>query len=273
MESGVRSSRWFAVQRLTTGLGWLACLRNTFPTCANPQFAIIPNSPADRSDASYHAINAFLLLLASPVAAQYYTELDMMADQVRARETSSDFEFSPRLTVGYQWGDVNTRLRYWHLDSTYADRTVFHDEIRNEFDILDLDAYKQWDGIRLFGGLRTGDVQDIAGPRSPFADGDGTTVFGPTAGAEGETPLIGCLSANYGVRASVLLADWYVGNSAGHHVNDTLFVPEIYTGLDYRWNFATIGAKFEIQHWRTDYAANIVSPTIVGIGATASVAW
>jgi hypothetical protein len=190
----------------------------------------------------------------------------MMADQIRTGGNQSDFEFSPRLTIGYQHEDVGARVRYWHLDDTYG-----NDSFRDKFDVLDLDAYKQWDNIRAFGGLRVADVQEL---NLPNPDGYGTTGFGPTAGVEGETPIIGCLSANYGVRASILLADWYTGFQAGRHFSDTLFVPEVYTGLNYRWDFATFGARFEIQHWDSDTTGLGLNPlTIVGIGGTASVAW
>jgi hypothetical protein len=57
--------------------------------------------------------------------------------------------------------------------------------------------------------------------------------------------------------------------SQGGHFADTLFVPEIYTGLALRWTYAELGVKFEVQKWQSDNDNySFQSPTIVGIGGT-----
>ena len=140
--------------------------------------------------------------------------------------------------------------------------------------------YRQFGGIRLFGGLRTGYVSMGYIFRDGSGIGIGSPIFGPTAGLESEVPIIGNLSADFGLRGSLLMTNWSGGligdsNIVENAATDTPFVAELYTGLDYRWNFADIGLKFEIQRWDSqmlDHQANF-APTIVGVGATASVAW
>jgi hypothetical protein len=256
-----------------------------------------------------------VLLLAPSACAQMYSELDLMADQVRV--TSNNLEFSPRLTVGYENEDLGARVRYWHLDTTVNqfNMPTYRDDLRYQFDVADLEAYKQVGSVRLFGGLRGGylsfgestrstyypygyyypvsyyptnpvfftTIDDNAfysvNSESVYKRGTWTTVVGPTAGLEGQVPIIGNLSANFGVRASLLLADWAVNpgypwnDNYRIHYSDTLFVPEVYTGLDYRWSFVDVGTKFEVQKWESERTSSlpIAPPTVVGIGATMSV--
>ena len=101
---------------------------------------------------------------------------------------------------------------------------------------------------------------------------------------------------NYGARCSFLLANWYsthnylstypsyqyspfypyynpyqatyTSNQSGRFA-DTLFVPELFTGLELRWTYAQLGVKFEVQKWQSDHDNyTFQSPTIVGIGGT-----
>jgi hypothetical protein len=283
------------------------------------------------------------LLLAIPAStafAQFYAELDSMADQVRV--TENNFEYSPRLTLGFENEDVGTRLRYWHLNTTVnlGAESPDYNNFRYHFDILDWDVYKQYSGLRLFGGLRGGFLTFSArsspasnepfyvgnyGPTAmiPFfryaddynlngifpsyyypsetsssaqTDSIRSAIFGPTAGLEGEVPIIGNLWVDYGARCSFLLANWYsthnylstypsyqyspyyqyyvpfqatYSNNQNGRFADTLFVPELFTGLELRWTYAQLGVKFEVQKWQSDQDNySFQSPTIVGIGGT-----
>ena len=315
-----------------------------------------------------HAIFG-LLCLAPCACAELYAELDSMADQVRATETN--FEYSPRITLGFENNDVGTRLRYWHLNTTVdlGAEQPDYSNYRYHFDVLDWDVYKQYSGLRLFGGLRGGfltfsarsspasNATPFLGPYpvtylatqgqpityvgnygravdlntnattipffrssidintnginsySPPLDPDYTNaisssnvdsirsaIFGPTAGLEGDVPIIGNLRVDYGARCSFLLANWYSSHNysssyssyqylpyypyyalsqtpysinSGGRFADTLFVPEIVTGLELRWTYAQLGFKFEVQKWQSDQENySFQSPTIVGIGGT-----
>jgi hypothetical protein len=56
----------------------------------------------------------------------------------------------------------------------------------------------------------------------------------------------------------------------------TMFVPEVYTGMTYKWRSLEIGVKFEIQKYDSDYLNSnirILEPTIVGVGLTAAVSF
>ena len=197
-------------------------------------------------------LTLLLAIPAIPACAQLYAELDSMADQVRATETN--FEYSPRITLGFENNDVGTRLRYWHLNTTVdlGAEQPDYSNYRYHFDVLDWDVYKQYSGLRLFGGLRGGFLTFSArsspasnapfyvgnyGPTTiPFfhyaddyngnailpsyyypsysnssaqTDSIRSAVFGPTAGLEGDVPIIGNLWVDYGARASFLLANWY----------------------------------------------------------------
>ena len=79
-----------------------------------------------------------------------------MADQVRV--TENNFEYSPRVILGFENEDVGTRLRYWHLNTTVnlGAEEPDYNNFRYHFDVFDWDVYKQYSGLRLFGGLRGG---------------------------------------------------------------------------------------------------------------------
>lgn len=289
----------------------------------------------------------FFAIPATPACAQVYAELDSMADQVRV--TENNVSYSPRITLGFENEDVGTRVRYWHLNTTVGlgVESPDYNDNRYHFDVFDWDVYKQYTGLRLFGGLRGGYLtfSALSSPaisssaRYPYgislypnylnnsedsyessvtytydlppgtdysststaSDSIHSAIFGPTAGLEGDVPIIGNLWIDYGLRCSFLLANWYTsGNytnsyvnypynlyysnyysnyygpyrtttsiSQGGHFADTLFVPEIYTGLALRWTYAELGVKFEVQKWQSDNDNySFQSPTIVGIGGT-----
>jgi hypothetical protein len=269
---------------------------------------------------------------ASSALAQFYSDVDLMADQVHVAE--NNWEAAPRVTIGFQNEEIGARVRYWHLNTTVDldPAPADYKDDRYHFDVLDFDIYKQLNWFRLFGGMRVGyltfsetsspatnaslayrgiwwgydpiylNAEDRSeshyypgyyGPTytdtSNSYDYIRSMVFGPTAGLEGDVPLIGNLWFDYGARCSVLLANWYsseysfssssgpwgAGYSLSKYTNrftDTLIVPEIYTGLELRWKYAELGAKFEVQRWRSEEENyTLQSPTIFGVGATLGV--
>ena len=126
-----------------------------------------------------------ILLLSTPALGQCYTDVDLMADQVRW--TRSNLEFSPRITLGYQHEDAGARVRYWHLDTSLdQDTGRVGSADRFAFDVVDVEAHKQVDGIRLYGGLRTGYLTFVALAEPlldlPVDEGSSTAILGPTAG-------------------------------------------------------------------------------------------
>ena len=152
---------------------------------------------------------------------------------------SETYQFSPRFILGVRnLGNLDGRVRYWHYGRDTE--SLNDDEIRLEFDVLDIEAVHRFEGRRsqvaLAAGIRLAHLQltDDNDEKS------GSDLIGLTMAADGLTPL-GCFSGGYcgwvyGGRFSILGGDWGGDDNSvfiDHQVrDDNVLVSELYVGVE-----------------------------------------
>jgi hypothetical protein len=176
---------------------------------------------------------------------------------------SETYQFSPRFVLeARNGGNLDGRVRYWHYGRDTE--TLDGDEIRLEFDVLDIEAVHRLEGRRsqvaLAAGIRLAHLQltDDSDEKS------GSDLIGLTMAADGLTQLA-CFSGGYcgwvyGGRFSILGGDWGGDDNSvfiDHQIrDDNVLVSELYAGMEVarRCRNVNVGGRvvFELQNWRSD---------------------
>ena len=160
---------------------------------------------------------------------------------------------------------MDVRARYWHYGRDV--NLLNDDDIRLEFDVLDLEFVHRIEGRRsdlaLAAGLRLAHLQLT----DTFDERCGSDMVGLTAAADGLVQL-GCFRGGYcgwvyGGRFSLLGGDWD-GDDNSEFISsevsdDNVVVSELYTGVEVarRCGNVNVGGRllFEMQDWRSDALA------------------
>ena len=152
---------------------------------------------------------------------------------------SETYEFSPRFILeARNGGNLDVRARYWHYGRDV--NLLNDDDIRLEFDVLDLEFVHRIEGRRsdlaLAAGLRLAHLQLT----DTFDERCGSDMVGLTAAADGLVQL-GCFRGGYcgwvyGGRFSLLGGDWD-GDDSSEFISsevsdDNVVVSELYTGVE-----------------------------------------
>jgi hypothetical protein len=194
-------------------------------------------------------------------------ELMMLRPQVSEDaigKLSENYQFSPRIILGLRGvGNFDGRVRFWHYDHE-SDLLGSSNDVRFNFDVLDIEALHRFEGRRselaLSAGVRLAGIhlKDPAGAKS------GADFIGITAAGDGLTPLGrfpgGHVGLVYGARLSLLGGDWGGDDTStfiNHRVrDDNVLTHELYGGVEVarRVGFADVRARllFEMQNWRSD---------------------
>jgi hypothetical protein len=175
-----------------------------------------------------------------------------------AGKLSESLNFSPRIIVCYEPVDgFGARARYWHYGALTESLGAGND-LRFEFDVLDLELYGRLRGQRteliLASGLRLAEI-------SIDPQGSNFEGYGITLAADGRTRI--CAQGLnewawlYGARLSILGGDWEGGSLALH--DDNILVQELYLGVGQRRRVGRvlidIDLAVEVQNWHSDVLA------------------
>jgi hypothetical protein len=190
-------------------------------------------------------------------------------------QLSETYQFSPRFILeARNGGNLDVRARYWHYGRDID--VLAGDDIRLEFDVLDLEAVHRIEGRRselaLAAGVRFAHLQltDTLDERCA------SDMLGLTAAADGLVQLA-CFKGGYcgwvyGGRFSLLGGDWD-GDDNGLFINrevrdDNVVVSELYTGIEVArcCGNVNVGGRllFEIQDWRSDALASVAGIESIG---------
>jgi hypothetical protein len=181
---------------------------------------------------------------------------------------SEKYEFSPRFIAGFSGiGPLDGRVRYWLYGRETEAVDDDDDDIRLEFDVLDLEGTHHFGGQRsevvLGAGVRLARIELV-----DDEDADaGTDLLGLTMAADGRTRLVtlevGRVAWVYGGRLSILGGDW--GADDDHELldgrvrDDNVVVHELYAGLEFARCYRRLELQarlaFELQNWHSDVLA------------------
>ncbi len=195
-----------------------------------------------------------------------------LTSKVDTTQSSDRLELSPRIVVGarncHQYG---LRVRYQHYDWNAPSLTSpTPPGVQFELDSLDLEATKRLRGrhtlLDLAAGVRFAKIEEAG-----FLGQSHSDLIGGTIAADGQRRLCRNSGWNwswvYGGRLSLLGGHY---NGTGHQGNGTVFVSEIYTGLQYGGCCGShdVFARFlfEVQNWHSDAFLLSDNVTLMGPG-------
>jgi hypothetical protein len=208
-------------------------------------------------------------------AGMYYAEVQSMflrahvSDQVVGK-LSEKYEYSPRFILGYEApSGLGARARYWTYGRTteILDSTV--DDIRFDFDVVDLEGTSRFctshADLVISGGFRWANVEIT----QDDDDDIDSSMPGITFAADLRSAICrGCRTewaAVFGARWSLLGCDWEGdGNDFIQETrDDNVVAHEIYGGVEFlchRCGYDLYARLiFEVQNWRSD-ALDTTSP-------------
>ena len=209
----------------------------------------------------------------------YYADVELMFLRAHMMENvvgklSEKYEFSPRFVLGYETAQgVGARVRYWTYGRT---ATILNapEDIRFEFDVLDIEATSRFKSCRselvVGGGFRFANVETSWDDESVSIDAPGITVA-----ADLRTLIFSNCgrewAAVFGARWSILGGDWEGSDNGLIEPvrDDNVVAQELYAGVEYSQHFRNYvmftRLVFEMQNWHSDALSESTGADSIGL--------